>query len=173
MSQAFSHDEIYLRPVESNDLPLIFKGLSHPQVIQYYGVSYQTIEDTKEQMDWYQNLVAQQKGQWWVIQRRKDDEWVGACGFHQREKFHRRVEVGFWLLPEFWGQGLMAKALPLIIDYAFTQWSIDRIEAWVESQNIASKNLLIKLNFQLEGRLKRYEFKDGQSIDVEVYALLK
>ena len=43
-------ERLLLRQIVQEDIHDIFKGLSHPEVIKYYGVSYQTLEDTKEQI---------------------------------------------------------------------------------------------------------------------------
>ena len=43
-------ERLLLRQFADTDLENVFKGLSHPKVIKYYGVNYQTLEATKEQM---------------------------------------------------------------------------------------------------------------------------
>lgn len=44
--------QLILRQITQSDLPNIYKGLSHPKVIPYYGVSFESLEATQEQMDW-------------------------------------------------------------------------------------------------------------------------
>jgi len=43
----------YLKEIEPNDIEKIHKGLSNPAITKYYAVHYDTLEDTKEQMEWY------------------------------------------------------------------------------------------------------------------------
>ena len=42
-------ERLLLRQFVDTDLENVFKGLSHPEIIKYYGVSYQTLEATKAQ----------------------------------------------------------------------------------------------------------------------------
>ena len=49
-------ERLILRQIRQDDIQNIFKGLSHPEVIAYYGVSYKSLEETQEQIDWYKNL---------------------------------------------------------------------------------------------------------------------
>ncbi len=44
----------------------IHRGLSHPDVVRYYAVSYPTLEATQEQMDWYASIAHEGTGQWWA-----------------------------------------------------------------------------------------------------------
>ena len=46
-----------LRPIVDSDIDFIFRGLSDPSVIKHYGVSYTTLEATKEQMKFYAHLA--------------------------------------------------------------------------------------------------------------------
>ena len=47
---------LLLRPFVDSDLENVFKGLSHPAVIKHYGISFNSLEATQEQMDWFANL---------------------------------------------------------------------------------------------------------------------
>ncbi|PAM93344.1 GNAT family N-acetyltransferase, partial [Flavobacterium sp. IR1] len=56
-----------LRKFRDPDLRNVYKGLSHPEVIKYYGVSYSSLEATNEQMRWFRELEEKEGGGWWVI----------------------------------------------------------------------------------------------------------
>lgn len=47
-------ERLLLREIVESDLQNIYNGLSNPLVIKHYGVSYDSLEDTKEQMVWYE-----------------------------------------------------------------------------------------------------------------------
>ena len=55
-------ERLLLRQIVQEDIHDIFKGLSHPEVIKYYGVSYKTLEETQEQIDWYKGLEENETG---------------------------------------------------------------------------------------------------------------
>ena len=65
----------------------------------------------------------------------------------------------------------MTEALEAIIDFAFFQMNILRIEAIVNVDNISSIRLLERLGFQKEGLPKDYNFMDGRYISALVFSL--
>ncbi len=165
-------ERFYLRKIVSTDQQQIFEALSDKEVIKYYGVSYRTFEEARDQMDWYENLLKTGNGTWWGICLNCSPLLVGACGFNNISIEHKKTEMGYWLLPQNWKQGIMIEVIPSIINYGFNVLSLHRIEATVETENLSSKNLLIKLGFQYEGTLKECELKNKKFIDLEYYALL-
>lgn len=160
-----------LRQFTNNDLENVYKGLSHPEVIKYYGISYNSLEATKEQMSWFSELERDETGFWWAIEFLENREFCGAIGFNNLNKQHKRAEIGFWLLPESWGIGIMSEVLPLVCQYAFENLGLHRIEAQVETGNLACQNIMKKNNFLFEGTLKEYEFKEGKYISLDLFAL--
>ncbi|WP_263272278.1 GNAT family N-acetyltransferase [Pseudomonas phytophila] len=162
-----------LRPVRPADLPAVYAGLSDPQVIAHYGVSYSSLEATEVQMRWFEEIVAEQTGAWWAIAEFKNDSIIGACGFNDWSHEHRRTELGYWLMPAYWRQGLLTEALPSVFRYAFNALGVHRIHADVEPANAASCALLRKLGFHLDGTLRDVELKDGEFLSLHQYSLLR
>lgn len=80
-----------------------------------------------------------------------------------------KAEIGLWLLPDFWGNGIMKEVLPLISDYGFRNLKLNRIEGFVETENLNCKNAMSKLDFKNEGTIKDFEIKNGKSISVDIY----
>lgn len=160
-----------LRRIRPDDIAQIYAGLSHPQVIAHYGVSYASLAATGEQMRWYEQLLEDYTGIWWALAD-DDDVLVGACGFNDRNHQHRRVEMGYWLLPQYWQRGLMAQALPPILRYAFQIMGVHRIHLDIELENIASWRLAEKLGFSRDGTLRDVELKDGRYLSLYQYSLL-
>lgn len=171
--QTLETDRIILRKITDADLENVYIGLSHPEVIKYYGVSYNSLESTKEQMTWFKELEKNETGIWWAICSRDNGTFYGAGGLNDLSKEHKKAEIGLWLLPEFWGKGIMKEAMPLICDYAFNELGLHRIEGFVESSNQNCKNAMAKLDFQHEGTMKDCEVKNGEFISLDIYAKLK
>jgi len=165
-------ERLILRPFESSDMENVFKGLSHPDVIQYYGVSYSSLEETKIQMQFFKDLETNGTGRWWAICSLDNQIFYGGCGLNNVNKQHRRSEIGYWLLAEHWGKGIVAEALPLVYNYGFTHMDLHRIEAVVETGNNNSKKIMQKLGFMHEGTMKECEIKNGKYISLEMYAMI-
>jgi len=159
---------LLLRKIVESDIQNIYKGLSNPLVIEYYGVSYDSLEATKEQMLWYENP----NQFWWAICSFDNQEFYGAGGLNDLSQENKKAEIGLWLLPDFWGKGIMTEAMPLIYEYGFDTLGLHRIEGFVESNNQNCKRAMAKLDFEYEGTMKDCEIKSGKYISVDIYAKL-
>jgi [ribosomal protein S5]-alanine N-acetyltransferase len=67
----------------------------------------------------------------------------------------------------------MPDALTLLIDHAFEDLKLHRIEADVDPRNTASLRLLERLGFRREGHLRERYFKDGEIQDSVMFGLLR
>ena len=87
---------LLLRPIVDSDLPKVFEGLSHPDVIRYYGVSFSTLEATKEQMTWFSDQEQKGTGRWWAVCEAESGAFLGTGGFTEWQSDHAKAEIGFW-----------------------------------------------------------------------------
>ncbi|WP_268845962.1 GNAT family N-acetyltransferase [Flavobacterium aestivum] len=158
-------DRILLREITGLDLENIFKGLSNPDVIRYYGINFDSLEKTKEQMIWFSD----KKQMWWAICSLDNKTFYGAGGLNDINIKENKAEIGLWLLPDFWGKGIMKEVLPLIYNYGFKNLKLHRIEGFVETENLNCKKAMAKLDFINEGTIKDFEVKNEKSISVDIY----
>lgn len=166
-------EHLLLRPFRQSDLENVFGGLSHPEVIKYYGVNFTTLEATQEQMDWFKGHEQNGTGQWFAICSPDNRLFYGAIGLNDIKKEHKKGEIGFWLLPDYWGRGIITEAMLAICDYAFKQMNLHRIEAFVETENVNSKKVLQKFGFAHEGTMQGCEIKNGKFISIDIFAKLR
>jgi [ribosomal protein S5]-alanine N-acetyltransferase len=165
-------ERLLLRQFTDSDLEHVYQGLSHPDIIQYYGVRYDSLEATKAQMQFFADLEKDGTGLWWAVCSPDNSNFYGAGGINGLSKTHRKAEVGFWLLCDYWGKGIMTEALPLIIQYGFEHMGLHRVEGIVEPENISCKRALGKLGFQYEGTMRDCEIKNGKFISLEIHAMI-
>jgi [ribosomal protein S5]-alanine N-acetyltransferase len=162
-----------LRRIVAEDVGVVFRGLSDPLVIAHYGVSYESLDATRRQMDWFEEIRTAGTGVWWGICRREPDSaLIGACGLNDVNAGHRRAEIGYWLLPEFWGRGVMVECLEAMLRHAFDAMGLHRVAADVDVDNHRSRRLLERLGFQLEGVRRGCELKGGVYLDLMCYSRL-
>lgn len=162
-------NNLLLREIRATDLENIFKGLSHPKVIQYYGISFDSLEAAEQQMDWFSS----DQQMWWAICSADDQVFYGAGGLNDIDKEENKAEIGLWLLPDFWGKGIMKEAMPLITEYGFNELQLRRIEGFVETDNLNCKRAMSKLDFRIEKTMKNCEVKNGEMISLDVYVKMR
>lgn len=161
---------LLLRQFHNEDLPLLYRGLSHPEVIRYYGVWFETLEDTRKQLQFFEYLETSQTGRWWAICSPDNSIFYGGCGLNNLVKTQQQAEIGFWLLPEFWGKGLMHEAAAAVCEYGFKSLDLQRIEALVERGNLKSAGLLKRLDFVFQKTHEKADRKRETFIDLDEYA---
>ena len=100
------NNRLKIRPVIESDIDNIYRGLSDPRVIEYYGVSCVNWEDAQNQMNWYKQLILDKTGAWWVLEDKINGDFLGACGLNNMQK--KTSQSRNWVLatPRILGQGL-------------------------------------------------------------------
>ena len=161
-----------LHQIKPEDQAFIFQGLSHPDVIPFYGVRYDSFESTAAQMEWYQKMVEEGSGLPWKISHLHTGENLGVISVYLYKPEHQKAEIGFWLLPQYWNKGYALEALKTVMAYWKEAKGLHRLEGFVEEGNAASSKLLEKAGFQYEGTMRDCEIKNQQSISLRVYSIL-
>jgi ribosomal-protein-alanine N-acetyltransferase len=80
--------------------------------------------------------------------------------------------LGYYIGAPFVGQGYMQEALTLVIQYAFTELHLHRLEANIQPENQASIALVRRCGFHREGFSLRYLNVNGEWKDHERWAIL-
>lgn len=163
-----------LRKIEGSDANSIFNYLSDPEVMKYYGLEpFKSLDDAHAEISWYQDILKEQTGIRWGITLKNDEKVIGSCGFLNTVSNHFRTDIGFELSKQYWGQGIASEAMNAIIEYAFQQTDIQRIQALIEPLNKASQKMVERAGFLQEGLLRKYEYTCGKFDDLYMYGLLK
>ena len=82
----------------------------------------------------------------------------------------RTAEVGFWIVREYWGHGIMVDAVRETTQYAFEVRDLVRVFALPFASTTRSSQVLQKPGYLLEGTMRHSAVKDGVVLDQFVYA---
>jgi ribosomal-protein-serine acetyltransferase len=97
---------------------------------------------------------------------------VGVAGLHAVDRHNRATSLGYWLAEGQEGVGTMTHAVRALVDHAFGQMGLNRIEIRADVENMRSRALAERLGFSYEGRLRQaLRLSDGFHDDA-LYALL-
>jgi [ribosomal protein S5]-alanine N-acetyltransferase len=173
MFPELSTERFNLVQVTAADQRFLFEGLSDPVTMPYNGVYFKTFEETVTQLDWYKKNLEEGTGINWKIVDKQTKENIGVISVYYFKPEHRKAELGYWLLPGYWKQGVASEVLRPVIQYWQDIKNLHRLEAFVEDGNIASVLLLEKAGFTREGTMRDCEVKFGRFISLHIYALIK
>lgn len=96
---------------------------------------------------------------------------VGNCGFNTINHDLKVVEIGYWLAEQYQGNGIITRACQCLIDYAFTQLNMHKIQISVAEDNISSRAVCERLGMTLEGVITNAEKIGDRILNHAIYAL--
>ena len=103
-----------------------------------------------------------------------DDIAVGSIGAFRKDNVHRlTAEIGYYVAEEYWGKGIVTRAVKLACQHIFDNTDIVRIFAEPYAHNVASCRVLEKAGFTFEGTLRKNAIKNGCLLDMNMYAIIK
>jgi ribosomal-protein-alanine N-acetyltransferase len=150
---------LVLRQITASDAPALYAILSDEQVTQYYDDDpFTDISQAEEQISAWENGYNRKWMLRWGIAFKPGGDLIGTCGFYGFHRLHLRAAIGYELMKSHWRQGIMSEALDAILAFGFDQVGLNRIQAVVMPDNLASIRLLEKLGFRNEGLLSKYEY---------------
>lgn len=100
------------------------------------------------------------------------DEFIGSIGTHKIDWLNRKVEIGYWVASRFQGRGIVTAACRAVIDHAFCEWKLHRVEIHCAVENEKSNAIPKRLGFQFEGVRREGQRVNGGYLDIRVYSML-
>ncbi len=97
-------------------------------------------------------------------------EVIGNIGLSNIDRKNNNAELGYWLGKNYWGKGIMTRAVKQVVNHGFKRLKLKRIYAKVYSHNKGSKRVLEKAGFKHEGILRKAAKKHGKYLDCHLYA---
>ena len=102
----------------------------------------------------------------------RNSELIGSIGFVYLDFEAKKTEIGYWIDKHEEGRGIITRACQTLIDYAFNELEMNRVEIRCSSKNLRSSAVPERLGFTKEATLRQAELlKDGLH-DFSIYGLL-
>lgn len=109
-----------------------------------------------------------------LIFNNTDKDLLGGVNVgNVRRGVAQSANIGYWIGKKYSRKGYMYEALRILIPSLFIDLRLNRVEATILEENIASQKLLKKLGFKKEGKLRNYLKINGNWRDHVIYGLLQ
>ncbi|ANC76290.1 GCN5 family acetyltransferase [Fictibacillus phosphorivorans] len=167
-------NRLLLRKITIEDAEDMFQYGSDEEVSRFVTWdTHQTLEDTKEFIQFV--LTKYENGDLapWGIVRKETNELIGTIDFVSWHLNHKTAELGYVIAKKYWGQGIATEAGKEILNYGFKNMNLVRIQARCFVENGGSERVMKKLGMSYEGTLRKSMFAKGKHRDLNVYAILK
>lgn len=166
---------LILTEITPSIFELAFQTLNDVELIKFFGLKdLVALEGYKDR--YKQRMYSYKKSfVLFVLNDRSSNLPIGSCGFHSWYLQHKRAEIGYALNEEkYKKQGYMSEAMQAILNYGFETMKLNRVEAFIGENNLASINLVKKFGFEKEGLHKQhYIDAEGAVHDSLCFALVK
>ena len=110
------------------------------------------------------NGIAENEAIFWVVTPKGGTKFLGSICLWKISREEAKAEIGYELLPENHGKGIMQEVIPRVIQFGFEEIKLQMIEAELTPRNLKSVRLLEKNNFKLAE-------VNEENPDLVVYAL--
>ncbi len=100
-------------------------------------------------------------------------ELIGGIGMDNWNQATKRAQVGYWIIKEFEGKGIINKCLLKFIDFLFDKTGLNKIEIHFVTANKRSAKVAQRLGFKTEGIIRQSIIRNGMSEDLVISGLLK
>ncbi len=95
------------------------------------------------------NGIAKNESIFWVVTPKDESKLLGTICLWKISKDEAKAEIGYELLPENHGKGIMQEVIPRVLQFGFEEIKLEMIEAELSPRNLKSVRLLEKNNFTL------------------------
>ena len=166
--------DVTLREWKIEDAPALAVIINNKKIMDNLRDGLPFPYTRKDAEDFIKFLLYAEKDTQYVYAICVDGNPVGSIGVHRKDNIHRLTgELGYYIAEPYWGKGIATEAVRQICSYVFEDTDIVRIFATPYVFNESSCRVLEKAEFQFEGILRKNAIKNGQMLDMKMYALVK
>ena len=168
--------EVRLRPFTDDDVQLLFRWYSDPDVLHWLHLSedppavIQSIEAHRER---WERIRDDPRHLSWLIET-QDGTPIGQLGLLSVNAAHRRAELGISIgEKEYWGRGYGTDAIRTLLRHAFGEMGMRRVGLITDEDNHRGIRCYEKCGFVREGLLRAHRLRYGQPINMVQMAVMK
>lgn len=171
-----SFNDITLTEATLNDAPIIFDAIDshreHLRIWLPFVDKLQSWEDEEKFLSFTLSIPYKERNLVFLI--KKEGSFCGLIGFTVTDNINHRTEIGYWLLPEYQGQGIMSECVKRLCYFAVKERKMNRIQIRCAIDNRPSNAIPQRLGFHLEGVERCGElFPLHKYVDLNVYSILR
>lgn len=165
-------ETIVLRPTTLESTSDIYQAIIRERI--YLRTWLPFVDWTKGESDtlaYVQGVIDNEEVQFSIYDA---DKFIGRIGFNHMDTINHKAEIGYWIIEEAQGKGIVTKSVKELLILAFTDLDLNKIVIRAGIGNTKSRKIPEKLGFTLEGIERDGELLvDNKYTDLAVYGLLK
>ena len=172
-------ERLVLRDLRNEDLADLVEGANNINVSRFLALV--PFPYSEESGKWFINHCQEEaeknprENYEFGIELTGENKLVGMVSLTSVKEFEQKAVLGCWLAEKYWRKGIMNEAIERVLDFAYNELGLNRIEAEAFVENTPSNSMIKKLGFKYEGtKRKSVRTKStGEFHDSNVYSMLK
>lgn len=162
-----------LREIERRDIQKINKWRNNRELISYLGAPYRFINMEVDEI-WYDNYMKNRNSTIrCAITLKDNDDIIGLITLANIDYINSSAELHIMIGNEYQNKGAGKYAVNNMINYAFKDLNLNRIELSALESNERALGLYKKIGFKVEGIKKKAFYKEGKFVNKVEMAILK
>ena len=163
---------LILKKTELIDLERVYKYMLHDKescrICKWKY--YEKLEDLKNDKD----IITYEITDYiWLIFIRNNNIPIGTISVHSLDEKNLNCAIGYQIHPKYQNNGYCTEALNSVVKFLINEVGFERIEGCCLENNIASRSVLEKANFKLEGIKRNARYSDNQLHNLYVYSFIR
>ncbi len=169
MKKILIGSKVFLSSASIDDMPEFLEAVAKSHDLHFPWVNPPS---NQEEYSNYLKKIDAESNLSFLIKLNKTNKIAGIININEIVKgCFQSGYLGFYIFSGFESQGLMSEGLSLVINYAFNQLKLHRLEANIQPDNIKSISVIKKQRFRHEGFSPKYLKINGVWKDHERYAI--
>jgi [ribosomal protein S5]-alanine N-acetyltransferase len=141
--------EFSLRQLTTDDRDEIFILRSDERVLEYLDIPKAgSLNDAVVYINMINNGVKNNDWVYWGITGKNESKLIGTICLWNILPAESKADIGFVLLPDQQGKGIMQEVIPVVLSYGFITMGLDVIKGEVAPGNIKSIKLMERFGFK-------------------------
>lgn len=166
--------QLTLKLIQITDVQAIFNAIDTNRSHLQYWLPF--VEHTKKESDTFSFVKSVTD----EVERRQEvftiwynDQFAGLIGYKDIDYLNLKLEIGYWLIEKMTGKGIVTLSVERLVQYAFNNLKMNRIQIKCGVGNIKSSAVPKRLGFTFEGTERQGEKHGHRYIDLENYSILR
>jgi RimJ/RimL family protein N-acetyltransferase len=169
-----SGERIQLEPLNHHHKSDLYNAAQDSRIWMYNGSKAYGDNFYK----WFDKAMENQRGGLqcpFVVRCKADQRILGSTRFYDINREHYRLTIGYtWYVPEVWGTFVNPECKRLLLEHAFENLKVNRVEFVTDARNSRSRAAIKKLGAHEEGILRRHMIlEDGYVRDTVVFSIIQ
>ena len=174
-TQEITTDRLTLRAFKySDDEDMLKYWISDPDIQSpYCEPTYNNKEEVRQLLEKYINSYQNLDYYRWTIIDRRSEICIGQIAIFLVDNKNNFCEIEYAIGSMYHRKGFATEAVKAILNFCFNRINFHKVQVCHNSENMASKGVILKCGFTYEGTLRDYFYIDGKYIDRLYYSMLK